>query len=98
MLDVIIKKLAHFGEFAVLTLLICRAISPGSVLSRGQVFGVVGFALCYALSDEIHQSFVPGRNPSAIDFAIDAAGVAAGLAVFSRWPLLPGARHGPPRR
>ena len=46
-------------------------------------------AILFALSDEFHQSFVPGRNPSLWDvFLFDNLGALAGLFVFnqfSRW-------------
>jgi VanZ family protein len=96
MLDVAAKKIAHFGEFAILTILIGRAIAQSRVLRTGEMLAIVALALCYALSDEIHQSFVPGRNPSAIDFAIDAIGVAAGVLLLSRWPSRQGVPLGPP--
>jgi VanZ family protein len=40
------------------------------------VFGIV---MLFALSDEFHQSFVPGRNPSLIDVGIDLLGAVLGL-------------------
>jgi VanZ family protein len=36
----------------------------------------------YAASDEIHQTFVSGRHGTPIDVAIDAVGVAIGIAVW----------------
>ena len=36
----------------------------------------------YAISDEVHQSFVPGRLGSPVDVAIDAIGVAAGVVLW----------------
>jgi VanZ family protein len=41
-------------------------------------------ATLYAVTDELHQSFVAGRHASPLDVAIDAAGVALGLALASR--------------
>ncbi len=38
-----------------------------------------GMALLYALSDEYHQTFVPGRHGSLVDVMIDAAGVSGAL-------------------
>lgn len=86
MLDIVAKKLAHFGEYLVLAVLICRATAVG--VSPG----VVAVAFLYALSDEIHQAFVPGRNPSAADLAIDAIGAGAGFALFRRWRAATAAR------
>ncbi|MGM0627892.1 MAG: VanZ family protein, partial [Candidatus Fermentibacterota bacterium] len=41
--------------------------------------------LAYALTDEVHQSFVPGRDCSAADMAADAAGGLFSLLVLSRF-------------
>ena len=41
-------------------------------------------ALAYAISDELHQHFVPGRLGSPLDVLIDAAGVAVGVALWRR--------------
>jgi len=85
MLDILAKKVAHFGEYLILALLICRAMAPiGAPLARASA-GAAAVALLYALSDEIHQAFVPGRNPSAADLAVDAIGAAVGIALFRRW-------------
>ena len=35
--------------------------------------------LVYAISDEIHQGFTPGRTPSPIDVGIDTCGVMFGI-------------------
>jgi VanZ family protein len=42
------------------------------------------FSILYAVSDEVHQLYVPGRNGSALDVGIDACGVLAG-AGLTRW-------------
>ena len=42
-------------------------------------------ALLYAISDEIHQSFVPTREASVVDVLIDCAGAAAGI--FVVWAI-----------
>lgn len=41
--------------------------------------------LLYALSDEFHQRFVPGRTPSGWDLLADGIGLVAGYAVVTRW-------------
>lgn len=43
---------------------------------------VVLFCLCYGVTDEFHQSFVPGRMPSCADVAADALG---GLLAVVGW-------------
>jgi hypothetical protein len=74
--DLVLRKLAHAGEYGVLGALLTRAM--------GRPWVAFALGVAYAVSDEIHQSFVPGRMGSPVDVAIDAAGVAAGVLVWSR--------------
>ena len=78
LLDLLLKKTAHAAVYAVLALLFRRALDG----ERGCWVSWV-LALLYAISDEVHQSFVPGRHAQATDVLIDALG--AGLAL---WLLL----------
>ena len=74
--------LAHIIEYAILGLLIARALkasSPHMGLRKRLVWTVL-LALGYALTDEFHQSFVPARFPSWCDVGYDTIGVlAAGI-------------------
>jgi VanZ family protein len=72
--DLVLRKIAHAAEFAVLAALLVRA--------TGRTGLSFALGVLYAVSDEIHQSFVPGRLGSPLDVAIDAAGVAVGIAVW----------------
>ncbi len=72
--DLVLRKLAHAAEFAVLGFLLLRA------LGREAVAVAVGIA--YAASDELHQHFVPGRQGSVLDVLLDSVGVAAGVVAF----------------
>ena len=69
--DEVLRKGAHIAEYAVLGMLLLRAL--GSVLSAFAV------GVAYAITDEIHQHFVAGRHSSPFDVAFDACGVALGL-------------------
>lgn len=75
--DLILRKLAHFAEYAILGALLLRA------LRREPVAVLLGSA--YALTDEVHQAFVTGRQGSPLDWAIDTAGVILGVFLFARW-------------
>ena len=76
-LDLILRKGAHMAEFGLLWLLWWRALGPRHPLAAAAI------TLAYAVSDELHQHFVPGRNGAPLDVVIDAAGVGlAGLAVL----------------
>ena len=73
-------KVAHFGLYAVM----------GALLAWGRVRSGSGVAhawplslgMLYALGDEWHQSFVPGRDPSVGDFIADVLGTAGGYLVL----------------
>ena len=74
--DLVLRKLAHITEFGLLWFLWWRALGYRSPVPA------ILIALGYAASDELHQSYVPDRTGSPVDWAIDAAGVGlAGLAV-----------------
>lgn len=54
---------------------------------RIQVFGVfvVLFCLMYGVTDEFHQSFIPGRFPSGADIAADGIGAVLAVCIWSHW-------------
>ena len=67
---------AHAVEYAIFGVLLLRALDAR----------VVAFAagIGYAITDEIHQSFVPGRQASVIDLAVDAIGLLVGIVLLER--------------
>ena len=82
-------KLLHAGAWAGLTVLALRATHRGKgPLRLGATFAAVALALAYGISDEFHQSFVPGREPSLADFAADSVGTAAAVAAVMAWRAL----------
>jgi len=74
--DFILRKGAHIVEFAVLFLLLLRALEKGHNLAtkKALVWAFVR-TIFYAVSDEYHQSFVAQRVASLTDVAIDSLGV-----------------------
>ena len=78
LLDIIVKKLGHALGYALLAVVLCRALQPKGPLKRSRVNIALALALLYAVSDEVHQALVPGRTPSAVDVGIDFAGALAG--------------------
>ena len=74
--DLIGRKLVHFGEYALLCLLWWRAFAGSAGGRRAALIAFV-LASTYAATDEFHQSFVDTRNGSPLDWAIDTAGAAA---------------------
>jgi len=79
--DLVLRKVAHAVEFAVLGALLSRALADARVAFAAGV--------AYAVSDEVHQSFVPGRLGSPLDVLIDAAGVALGVLLWRRYAVPP---------
>ena len=74
--DTILRKGAHMTEYAILGVLLLRAL--------GRELPALALGLAYAVTDEIHQHFVSGRHASPVDVLIDTAGVAIGIYLVSR--------------
>ena len=87
-LEFVARKLAHFTEYALLTLLWWRALRGRGSASR-VLAAAVAIAVAYAITDEYHQTFVEGRVGAVTDVLIDSAGalVAALLIARSRRPV-----------
>lgn len=78
--DFLLKKTAHVTEYAIFYALILKATGRKFALSYI-------ILLLNAISDEIHQKFVPGRSPSLIDIEIDLSG--ANIAGYIIWKITP---------
>lgn len=81
---VIMRKCAHVSEYAILALLLWRALRSGSTLRTKlpMLFGAVLLACAvFAASDEFHQSFVKSRTPSLGDVLLDVVGALFGLLI-----------------
>ena len=82
LLDAVVKYGAHFVEYAVLALLWYRAIYSRFPHPKIQPLALIIVAV-YALSDEFHQSFVPGRSATWQDVAVDIIGGASALLLWN---------------
>lgn len=69
------RNLAHVAEYAILGALLLRAVR------REPLAILLGSA--YAATDEVHQTFVTGRQGSPLDWTIDTAGVVLGALLFA---------------
>jgi VanZ family protein len=85
MVHFIVRKIGHLSEYAVLGLLLLRALRQTTLRSNHSQWPwrAAGVALLvaatYAATDEWHQSFVPGRTPAVADVMIDSCGAFIGL-------------------
>lgn len=77
----IIRKLAHFSEYALLgfSLMLHIAQVQKKITVRLPLLWAWGIGTLYAATDEFHQGFVAGRGPSIVDVMIDSLGVIAGI-------------------
>lgn len=82
-LDIILRKIAHATEFGVLAYFIFLACENCKFPLKKSLVLAAFLALLYALSDEYHQSFVPGREMAVLDFFVDSTGVV--LVLFLLW-------------
>jgi VanZ family protein len=76
--------LPHGIAYAILSVLVARALSGGTLrpLSATDALWAVLIAALYGVSDEWHQSFTPGRDPSVADVAKDLAGAMVAVSVY----------------
>jgi VanZ family protein len=79
----LLRKSAHFAEYALLTVLWWRALRTRTAESTALVAAFV-IAVGYAITDEIHQTSVEGRIGSPLDVLIDSAGAATAATLAAR--------------
>ena len=76
-INFILRKCAHFSEYAVLFSLVYWLCRRRLKVRRAIALPLVlGCIILFAISDEFHQSFVPGRTPHPRDVLIDSCGAA----------------------
>ncbi|MDX5475278.1 MAG: VanZ family protein [Bacillaceae bacterium] len=79
----LIRKNAHFFAYLILGLLVTNALyQTTKIQSKRQI--MLAFIICvlYAISDEVHQLFVPGRSGEVRDVIIDSAGAGVGIFMY----------------
>lgn len=76
-----IRKLAHFSIYTVLGIATICHMSTYSIVRYKRIGCSLIIGMLYAISDEIHQLFVPGRSGQMTDVLIDTMGVLFGICV-----------------
>lgn len=74
-------KVAHFGVFGLLAILVVRNGIP----PRLAWIAVLAVSL-FGLTDEWHQSFTPGRAVEFADWVADTLGAIVAVTIYVRWP------------
>jgi VanZ family protein len=85
-LNFIVRKLAHFTEYAVLTTLGYWGWVKGIGRSPQQSLQITLLvSILFALTDEFHQRFVPGRTSLVTDVLIDCLGASLAALALRQW-------------
>lgn len=80
--NLVLRKCSHSIAYFILAILILFATDRNHI--KGHKFIFISFAICavYAVTDEIHQHFVPGRSSAITDVMIDCVGGALGIVLY----------------
>lgn len=70
----ILRKLAHFSEYFILSFLTLNLVKQYKVVSPYDFILVMSFCFFYASSDEFHQLFIENRTASFLDVLLDYSG------------------------
>lgn len=76
--NAVIRKIAHFSVYTLFGVLLMALVIKTNVKYRWKMIIPLLIGLIYAISDEIHQVFSPGRTPKVTDIYIDMLGVLLG--------------------
>lgn len=77
-----IRKGAHFFAYFMLGILVINALKKNEKIIWKDLVYALMICVIYAISDEIHQVFVPGRSGEVRDVIIDSAGSLSGIMIY----------------
>lgn len=75
----IIRKNAHFFSYLILGVLVMNVFRLSKINKVKSIIFALIFCILYAISDELHQLFVPGRGAQVRDVIIDTGGAVIGI-------------------
>ncbi len=80
-------KILHFSVFGLLGLLMTRGMlnTKSTILRNKSIWIAVITGMIFALTDEWHQSMVPGRTPEVLDWVADSLGILLFSYLYWRW-------------
>lgn len=76
-----VRKTAHFSLYCLLGILCSASVGRYGIGQIPRAVSSLAISISYAVSDEVHQYFVPGRACRFTDILIDAAGAAIGVSM-----------------
>ena len=92
--DNIVRKAAHFTLYAIMGVICFNALFYTYGKSNKK-FWIIAILICfiYAISDEVHQMFVPGRACMIKDIVIDTLGAIPGSFICRRFHIIKGVQR-----
>lgn len=81
-LDHIVRKNAHAFMYMVLAILVSAALFSYNKNGESVIIYILFICLFYAVTDEFHQAFIPGRTSLVSDILVDFMGALIGLGLF----------------
>ena len=81
-LDYVIRKNAHAFMYMILAFLVSSVLFVFNKRGKDAIIYILFICLFYAVTDEFHQSFVPGRGSLVSDVLVDFSGALIGLIFF----------------
>lgn len=77
-----VRKIAHFTIYAIGGFLIMNYAYITEKTQKQKILYSIAFGGGYAITDEFHQFFVPGRSGNVLDVLIDTSGVITGILIY----------------
>lgn len=81
-LEYIIRKLAHFSIYTVAGILLMGFVCTYEIEKIKKIYISIVVGSIYAISDEIHQAFIPNRSARLTDVIIDTMGIVLGIVIL----------------
>lgn len=80
-IEAVIRKIAHFSLYTLVGILVMGLMQTYNLEKNNKILCTLGIGIIYAISDEVHQIFIPERTAKVSDVMIDSSGVLLGIGI-----------------
>lgn len=80
-IEAVIRKIAHFSLYTLVGIIVMGLMQVCNLKEKNKILCTLGIGVMYAISDEVHQIFIPERTAKVTDVLIDSAGVLVGICI-----------------
>lgn len=77
-----VRKFAHYFIYLILGVLVLNSVKEYKISFKEMLIVSLIVCILYAVSDEFHQTFIPGRAGKVIDVFIDTVGSISGMFIY----------------